>query len=71
MKAYVSHSQLAARIGIAPNTLATRIRQRSVDPDGVLLRPSQPDVLLFDLERVAVLRTALATQKPVESKTKA
>lgn len=67
MKTFVSQSGLASRIGIAQNTLATRLRQRGIDPDGILLRPAQPDVLLFDLQRVNHLRNALGTQKPVES----
>lgn len=71
MKTFVSQTQLAKRIGIAANTLATRLRHRGVEPDGILLCASDPDVLLFDLERVNDLRTALATQKPVESKIKA
>lgn len=67
MKTFVSQTGLATRLGIEANTLAVRLRKNSVEPDGILLRPTQPDVLLFDLERVNQLRNALGTKNPIEA----
>lgn len=67
MKSFVSQTGLSKRIGISPNTLSVRLRTHGVEPDGVLLVPTKPDVLLFNVERLNSLRATLTQHKPVEA----
>jgi hypothetical protein len=67
MRTFISQAGLAKRLGMGENTIASRLRSRAVGPDGILLQPIKPDVLLFEVENLPSLRARLATHKHTEA----
>jgi hypothetical protein len=59
MKTFVSQAGLARRLGRSENLIAARLRARGVAPDGILIRETKCDTLLFATERVNELRVLL------------
>lgn len=67
MRTFISQRGVAKRLGHSSATIGNRLRERGVQPDGILIQEGKPDCLLFELEALPQLRDALGKNLPVEA----
>lgn len=58
MKTFLNQSTLGRRVGVCPETLAKKLRDGVIEPDGVVVTGGKLS-LLFDTDRLPDIRKSL------------